>query len=103
MNLSIKQRLLLPHIFSENKDSITEAAVQRDIRVKVMIEEDEALHIALKQSANGYHWDAQKGMAKEVEFTQTELNYLKESIYTLSRAGGITQDILSLVEKIASI
>lgn len=98
--LSVKDRVLLPGIFAANKDSITEACVQRSIRQLVAIDKQEAKEISLKLVANGYAWDARKGLDKDFEFDSTQMNYLRESIYNLSKAGAVTQDLLPLCERI---
>ena len=103
MKLSVKDRVLLPGIFTENRDSITEAAVQRSIRELIRIGKEEADYISLKAATGGYVWDAKKGLDKEFELSASQINYLKDSIYTLSKAGGVTQNLLPLCEKLNAL
>ncbi|WP_295794899.1 hypothetical protein [Mucilaginibacter sp.] len=103
MILSIKDRLVFPAIFAANKDTMTEASLQRYIRALTAITEQETKHISLQPAPNGFIWDATKGIDKEFTLDATQTAYLKETIYTLSRSGGVTQDLLPLCEKIHAL
>ena len=103
MNLSVKDRILLPGIFAANRDSMTEAAVQRSIRQLIKIEKKEAQEIGLQVNNGDYIWDATKGLDTSFEFSPVQINYLKDSIYTLSKAGGITQNLLPICERLNAI
>ena len=101
MILSVKDRLHFPGIFAANKDSMTEASLQRAIRKLIAISIDEAKEIELQQVGTGFIWHPKKGIDKPFEFDGTQKAYLKETIYTLSKAGGVTQDLLPICEKIS--
>jgi len=100
MILSIKDRVLLPGVFAANKDSMSEASVQRSIRELIKISTDEAKEIEFTQTAQGTFWNALKAEDKEFLLDGTQRNYLKESVYNISKSHGITQDLLPLCEKI---
>lgn len=101
MILSVKDRVILPGIFKANQDSMTEASVQRSIRELATIGEIEAKYIELQQAADGrIIWNALKADDKEIAFDGTQLHYLRESVYNLSKSRGVTQDLLPLCEKI---
>ncbi|MEZ2337697.1 hypothetical protein AB6735_18770 [Mucilaginibacter sp. RCC_168] len=104
MILSIKDRVLLPGIFKANQDSMTEASVQRGIRQLVAISEAEAKEMELQQTPDGrVIWNALKADDKEMSFDGTQLHYLRESVYNLSKSRGVTQDLLPLCEKIQGV
>jgi hypothetical protein len=102
MILSVKERILFGGIFLANKDSMTEASVQRSILNAIKVDVDEAKEIELRAAKEGYVWNAIKGLDKEFAFDATQINYLKESIYTLSKAKLVTQDLIAICEKIGS-
>jgi hypothetical protein len=100
LTLSIQERIYFPRLFSSNKDSLTEATVQRSIIQQVKIGDEERESIDLKQNGDRITWDPTKGLDKDFSLTPEHLIYLKHSIYNLSKAGGITQALLPICEKL---
>lgn len=99
MTLSLKDRLNFVLLFPE-KGNIIQQILVADISKKVSLTQDEIKEFELKQEGTVLKWNEEKAKDIEVEFTEAELNLLKEQIKELDSKGEITQAILPLCLKL---
>lgn len=100
MRLSIRDRINFGNLFKANNDTLTEAAIQREITRMILIEDDEAEGVGMQRTGNQLSWDPKKSHDRDYEFTDSQIMYLKESVYNASKARLITQDILHICNQI---
>ena len=93
MKLSIKNRLNFG-VFYPQEGNITTQLLVKDIAGKVNLTQDEITTIELKQADTQITWNEEKAKDKEIEFTEAELNFLKEQISKLDGENKISQEIL---------
>jgi ribosomal protein L18E len=97
--LTVKERLLISQIYPE-KSSLTEQTIVRDVSRKLELSQDEQKEIEFKTIPQGFTWNQEKEQVKVVEFTDAELNLLKDRVNALDKEQKITQQILELCLKI---
>jgi hypothetical protein len=97
--LTVKERLLISQIYPE-KSSLTEQTIVRDVSRKLEISQEEQTEIEFKTMPQGFTWNQEKEQVKVVEFTDAELNLLKDRVNALDKEQKITQQILELCLKI---
>jgi hypothetical protein len=82
------------------KGNMIEQTLVRDINEKVRLTQDEMKMAGFKADGNAFRWEEDKVKAKEVEFTEAELNLLKEQVKRKDEKKEITQELLPLCQKI---
>jgi hypothetical protein len=100
--LTVKERLLISQIYPE-KSSLTEQTIVRDISRKLEITQEEQTEIEFKTMPQGFTWNQEKEHVKAVEFTDAEINLLKDRVNALDKEQKITQQILELCLKIKNV
>jgi hypothetical protein len=95
MKLNIVNRLNIARFFPR-EGGILQQLLVRDITKKIEFTQDEIKEIGLKQSNNQLTWNPEKDFEKEVNFSESEINFLKDQIDLLDREKRITQDMLDL-------
>lgn len=99
MELNVKDRLMFNSLFPQQGDLIAQTLI-RDITKKVALTQDEIKEVELKVTANGFNWNNEKAVPKDVTFTEAELEFIKQQVERLDREKKITQDNLDLCMKI---
>jgi len=105
--LSVSERLNLGALFPQKGNSIT-MQLMEDITEKVQLSQKEMDHIELKVievptprgSTTRSTWDPKKAKDKQVEFSKTEMRFLKKRIELLDKAEDITPSMWPLVKKL---
>lgn len=99
--LSVKDRLMFGELFPEKGNIVTQLQV-RDIseRIKIDTAEREELELRVSENGRGLSWNQEKAIDRTFMFSEAEMAFLKGRIDTMDREGNITQDSLSLVQKI---
>lgn len=102
--LTIKDRLLIPNLFPEKSNLITQV-LARDISEKIRFDQAEMKKINLRSEANGVmRWDDKNDAAKKtVTFTEAELKFLVDQIARTDQEGGFTADLALVAQKIKGI
>ena len=100
MKLSVKDRMSFGKIFGANKDDLTSATVQKSISKRIEFTEQEAKDICLTFNQGNFNWDPKKAQEIDFEFSETEIMYLKKSVFNADEAKLITQDILHICKAI---
>ena len=95
MKLSIKNRINFGILYPEKGDILTQLLV-KSIAEKVVLTIEEIKKIGLKQEGTLLQWDQRKDKDKEVEFTEAEINLLKERVKELDEKKEINQQVLEL-------
>ncbi len=97
MKLTVKERILLPRLLPA-KGSITNQTLVRDIANKVSFSKKEKTKYDLKSEKGVLTWNTNK--AKDIDFTFTEIQLIKEAVKKLDDKKEITPNILDLCLKI---
>jgi len=97
--LTVKERLLISQIYPE-KSSLTDQTIVRDIMRKLEITQDEQTEIEFKTMPQGFTWNQEKEQVKAVEFTDAEINLLKNQVNNLDKEQKVTQQLVELCLKI---
>jgi hypothetical protein len=100
--LTIKERLLVPQLYPREA-GLTDQTIVRDIARKVNLSQEEQKKVGLKTMPNGFTWDNKKEKVIEVEFTDAEINLLKDRINKLDQEKKITQQLVELCLKIKNV
>jgi hypothetical protein len=97
MKLTVKDRLNFAALYPE-KGNILQQILVKGIVEKVSVTPKEAEEIELKVNGNQVMWNLEKAKThdKKVEFSEAELNLLKEQVKLLDTRGEINQNILGL-------
>jgi len=100
MKLTLKERLSLPRLYPR-KGSLLAQLTVREINEKIKVGKDEVKEVGLKSDQRGsLTWDKKKAKDIEIDFTEVEINLLKDQVKRLDREEAITPDMLDLVLKI---
>lgn len=109
MKLTIKDRILITSLLPE-KSNLSDQIISKGIREKVSIEKEEAEKIKLDsiKDENGkatpsITWNPELAEDVEIEFSDPEINLLKDSVEELNKNKQITFDILSLCVAIKAL
>jgi hypothetical protein len=97
--LTVKERLLISQIYPE-KSSLTDQTIVRDIMRKLEITQAEQAEIEFKTMQQGFTWNQEKEKVLPVEFTEAELNLLKNQVNNLDKEQKVTQQLVELCLKI---
>jgi hypothetical protein len=95
MKLSIKHRISTSSLLPQT-GGILEQMTSRDILKKVEILAEEAKEVNLRPEGEMIIWDQDKDSGKEVEFSPTEIIFLKDQVEKLDKEKKITPDILDI-------
>ena len=99
MNLTFKERLVFNALYPQ-KGNLSEQILVQDISKKVQFTQEEMQNANYKVEGRLASWDETKVKETEISFTGAELNFLKTRVDELDKNKEITQDILSLCQKI---
>lgn len=101
MKLSIPERIMFNRLFPR-ESSMIEMSLVKDIGEKVKLSQDEIEKIGLKQENSILVWSGEKAkdMDKEIDFSNSELSFLKSQIDRLDREKKVTVELLGLCQKI---
>lgn len=103
LNLTLKERALLPDILPAAGNKLKQIIVRSLIR-KIEFTPEEIEKFGMSFSQNGISWNKEAiGKIFDLELTDAEVNILKESSSELDKTNKITQHNLSLIEKIDSL
>lgn len=95
MKLSVKQRLNFSVLYPQEGNLIIQLLV-KGIAEKVGLKQEEVEAIELKQEGDRLTWKEEKAADKEISFSETEHNFLKQQVAKLDEEGRVTQDLLDL-------
>lgn len=97
--LTVRERLLMNQFYPKEAN-LTDQTIVRDISRKIEITQEEQKKIELKAIQNGFTWNQKKEKVAQVEFTDTEINLLKDQVARLDSEKKVTQALLELCLKI---
>ena len=101
MELTVKERILMGLLYPQQGNIQTQLII-RDIETKVRITDEEGKEINLKAipTGEGVTWDIKKATIKNIEFTSTEMAFLKDQVSRLDKENKVTSKLLDLCLKI---
>ena len=102
MKLTFRDRITLETILPERADLLTQA-VSQDIREKTKVTQDEIEEAKLERVGSGYVWNEENTKTKNIEFTDAEINLLKDGVERLDKEKNITKDNVTLCQKIKDL
>lgn len=97
-NLNVAVRLMLLMNLPE-QGSVTEMILKRNVRKKIDFSSKEVEDYKIKNGDGRIIW-SQDASCIEVEFTDSEIEFLKSLIDKLDKSGLITDNILDFIEEI---
>lgn len=95
MELSIKNRLNFQTLLPRS-GNILEQILIKGITDRVNLTHEEAEQIELKSEGQTLRWNPDKAFEKEIEFSEAEINLLKEQVKRLDQEKAVNQDNLEL-------
>lgn len=95
MKLFLKHRISISSLLPQT-GGILEQMTSRDILKKVEILSDEAKSFNLRPNGEMLIWDQDKDLGKDVEFSSTEIMFLKDQVEKLDKEKKITPDTLDI-------
>ncbi len=99
MKLTIKDRMLISQLYPKEGNLISQILV-KDISKKVKITQEDIDKYEIKSDKGSINWNLKKEKEIEVDFTDKEIELLKEQVEKLDKENKITQDNLELCLKI---
>jgi len=99
MKLTLKERILVPRLYPL-RESLFAQLLVRHINEKIQIEDKEAKKVGLKFEQGIFTWNLKKTIVKDFEFTDSEINFLKEQVKRVDKEKSITPDMVDLCVKI---
>jgi hypothetical protein len=99
IKLSTLERLSLPTILPD-KDNIDRLLIRKSIVEKTEIGIEESNKIELKQEGSVLRWNAEGKFEKDYDFSETEINYMKNCIDDLSNKKELRASLIDLYQKI---
>lgn len=100
ISVNVATRLMLLMNLPE-QGSVTEMILKRNVRKKIDFSSEEVEALKMKNEDGRIMWSPEKELLT-VEFTDSEIEFLKSIIEKLDKAGSITDNILDFVEAIQS-
>lgn len=100
IDLNVATRLMLLMNFPE-QGSVTEMISKRNVRKKIDFSSEEVEALKIENKDGRIVWSPEKELLT-VEFTDSEIGFLKSIIEKLDEAGSITDNILDFVEAVQS-
>jgi hypothetical protein len=98
LKLNIATRLILLVNLPE-QGSVVDMISKRNVRRKIDFSSEEMESAKINITEDKVTWDP-NAVPIEVEFTESEVNFLKDIIDKLDKAGNITDNILDFCEQI---
>lgn len=98
LKLNIATRLILLVNLPE-QGSVVDMISKRNVRRKIDFSSEEMESAKINITEDKVTWDP-NAMSIEVEFTESEVNFLKDIIDKLDKAGNVTDNILDFCEQI---
>lgn len=98
LKLNIATRLILLVNLPE-QGSVVDMISKRNVRRKIDFSSEEMESAKINIREDKVTWDP-NAVSIEVEFTESEINFLKDIIDKLDKAGNITDNILDFCEQI---
>jgi len=99
IELNIQERLLISTLYPQ-KSSLKNQIVVRDIKEKVKISQDELTKYDIKENNGVITWNQGKVENKVIDFTQMEIDLLKNQISEADKKNEITQNLVELCLKL---
>lgn len=99
MKLYVKDRLLFQQLYPKESDLSTQILV-RDIRNKVDIKQEDIEKYGVRSEGRAFQWNSEKDKGEEIEFSNAEIQLLKEQVRLLDQQKKVTPEILDLCLKI---
>ena len=96
---AIKDRLIVSLLYPKESDFITQILV-KDLRGKLDFTQEEITELDFKVTKDGYQWNQKGEKITHIEFTDKELELLKDGVKRLDEEKKISQDNLALCKKI---
>lgn len=100
INLNIKERLLMATILPKESD-IKTMTICKDIAAKTDLTQSEFEEIGFTTEGGAYSWS--KNIDKQIEFTEAEIQVVKEALKKLDDEKKITRDALDIYYKFNGI
>lgn len=98
LKLNIATRLILLVNLPE-QGSVVDMISKRNVRRKIDFSSEEMESAKINITEDKVTWDP-NAVSIEVEFTESEVNFLKDIIDKLDKAGNVTDNILDFCEQI---
>ena len=108
VRLGIKERFTIRELFPQQGNLISQVMVL-DIDKKVSFSQEEMVNFGFKElkdpdgGSSRWTWDDEKEKIVLVAFTDAEITFLKAQVDRMDKAQEITQDMLSVCQKIKSL
>ncbi len=108
VRLDIKERFTIRELFPQQGNLISQV-MARDIGKKVDFSQEEMVEFEFKERKDpdggfsNWTWSDEKEKSIAITFTNPEITFLKEQIDRMDGAKEITQDMLSICQKIKSL
>ena len=99
MKLDVGERLNMTQLLPQ-QGNLIEMRLGKDLTGKVEFSQEEMEKVGLVQKEQSLTWDSKEEF--EIEFTETELNFLNDQVTKLDAENKITRQQLALCEKIRS-
>lgn len=91
MKLKIKDRLTISSLFPKSS-GILEQLMVKEITDKVALTSDDFKNIEMKEVNGALSWNDEKDKGLDVDFSDSQMNFLKDQVARLDSAKEITQE-----------
>lgn len=96
MQLNILNRIILQNILPQ-KGTLSEQIICKDIIEKIKLSQGEILHVGLKDiEGTRLVWDKEKETILDINFSNAEINTLKQIVVDIDNNKGVTPDMVDL-------
>lgn len=95
MKLTVLSRLMLGKIFPQT-EGILQQSMIRDISKKIEFSQEEIKKLDLKIKEGMIKWNPNKEFTVDVDFSETELSFLRDCVDKMDREKTITQNMLEV-------
>lgn len=108
VRLDVKERLTIGQLFPKQGNLMSQV-MAKDIGKKVDISQVDMKRFGFKETKDplgnpsGWSWDDKRDNPTEFIFTDAEVTFLKEHVERMSKAEQITQDMVTVCQKIKSL
>ena len=101
MKLSLKERLAMQGLYPQSSNFVNQLLV-KDVAAKVTLTQAELKKhkVVVNQQTGTINWSEKNTKEMTVSFTGAEIQFLKDRVETLDKEAKITQENLSLCQKI---
>ena len=99
LELTVSERLLLPNLFPQQSDLVTMRVVT-EFKMDVGFTEDEMKDWEMKVEGDRVSWNPEKAQNVEIKIGPSVLSVLEKQVEKLSDDGKITEQMLTLIEKL---